>query len=93
MILIKEITVENCMQFRNMAANVLVVEHKQGDEKMRHSFYLVGILVCEIIGGRWHFQIKFSDGNTSGIYYSVLELIKREAKYFSFYYIEIKKQQ
>jgi hypothetical protein len=94
MLLIKEITLENCMQFNGLPANVMVVEHKQGDFRFRHSFYLIGIIVAEEdkFGG-WSFYIKFTNGNSSGVYNSVQELMQKENDYFSFYYIEIKKQQ
>ena len=94
MLLIKQITLLNYWQFYGMEANVIVVEHKEGEFKMRHHFYMVGIIVSEFDDskGRYFFYLKFSNGNTGAIYNSILELILKESKYFSFYYIEIKKQ-
>ena len=93
MILIKQITLLNYWQFNGMEANVIVVEHKEGEFKMRHPFYLIGIIVCEYDDRkRRYFYVQFSNGNAGAVYNSVLELLQKESKYFSFYYIEIKKQ-
>ena len=93
MILIKEITAKNCTQFNGMPANILVAEHKQGERQMKHWFYLIGIVVCEMDEqeGRY-FYIQFTNGDSSGIYDTVFHMLEKEAEYFSFYYIEIKKQ-
>jgi hypothetical protein len=99
MILIKEITIENCKQFRGLPANVMVVEHKRGDMQMKHSFYLIGIIVCEPHHplmrekNEWGFYIQFTNGDKSGFYNSVTELMEDQQVIYSFYYIEIKKQQ
>ena len=93
MILFKEITLKNCTQFAGLPANVMVAEHKKGDIQIKHAFYLIGIIVCQLDerAGRY-FYIQFSNGDSSGIYDSVFELIAKEERIFSFYYIEIKKQ-
>jgi hypothetical protein len=94
MLLIKEITLENCMQFNGLPVNIMVVEHKKGGRQFGHSFYLIGIIVVrETNAGLWYYYIQFTNGNSSGIYNSVQELMKKQSKYFSFYYVEIKKQQ
>ena len=94
MVLIKEITIKNCTQFTGMPASILVVEHKKGERKMRHMYYLMGIVVCQHgnDGGKY-FYIQFSTGGVTGSYPTVSAMLKAEAEYFSFYYIEIKKQQ
>jgi hypothetical protein len=92
MLLIKEITIENCLQFNGLPVNVMVVEHKQGDEQFRHSFYLIGIVVAESYKGEgWLFYVQFTNGSQSPAYGTERELIQKEGKYFAFYYIEIKK--
>jgi hypothetical protein len=94
MLLIKEITLGNCMQFNGLPGNVMVVEHKQGNFRFRHSFYLIGIIVArETNADGWYYYIQFTNGNSSGVYNSVQKLMQKENDYFSFYYIEIKKQQ
>jgi len=93
MILIKEITLQNAKQFAGMPANVLVAEHKQGPLVMKHWHYLIGIIVAQYDAepGK-QFYIQFTNGRVSGCYNTVFELIEKECQYFSFYYIEIKKQ-
>lgn len=92
MILFKEITQKNCQEFAGLPANIMVAEHKQGPVKLKHSFCLIGIVVCEIDQkeGRY-FYVQFSNGNSSGVYNSVFELLEKESGVFSFYYVEIKK--
>jgi len=101
MILIKEITIENCQAFKGLPANIMVVEHKRGDKQMKHSFYLIGMIVSELgeiadeqgdhLISQWQFHVQFTNGSRSGVYNSVKDLLQEQAKYFSFYYIEIKK--
>jgi hypothetical protein len=93
MILIKEITLQNASQFIGMPANILVAEHKKGDRLMKHIHYMIGIVVSGFDKqGGCHFYIQFTNGSVSGFYKTVLLLIEKESPYFSFYYIEIKKQ-
>jgi hypothetical protein len=93
MILFKEITAQNCLKFIGLPANIMVADHKQRDFITKNKFFLIGIVVCQVDEreGRY-FYIQFSNGDSSGIYDSVFELIEKEERIFSFYYIEIKKQ-
>ena len=82
MILIKEITESNIRQFDDLPNNILVVA--------KGLLSSIGIIVCRT--DDWAFYIHFADGTESGLYNTVIELIRAEGSYFSFYYIEIKKQ-
>jgi hypothetical protein len=87
MILLKEITMDNFQQFKGLPSDILVVESKEGPVRMKHKFYMVGIIVCMAPG---LFRIQFSNGKSSGFELSVGELIKTRSDLYRFFYIEIK---
>jgi hypothetical protein len=89
MVLIKEITLKNFREFEGMETNVLVVESKEGPIKMKHTFYLVGIVVPDTHLKGYH--VNFTNGSHSGGYYKkVSDLIKGLSHLYKFFYIEIK---
>jgi hypothetical protein len=87
MVLIKEITVENFEQFRGLPSDILVVESKAGPVRMKHKFFLVGIVVSMAPN---LFRVQFTNGQSSGFENSVSELIKARSDLYRFFYIEIK---
>lgn len=86
MIIITEITKDNCDNFEGRECRVFVWEHKRGPVLMRHPFHLFGIMVYEEDG----LYVHFSNGSKKGPFESATHVIRSTHQLFKFFYIEIR---